>query len=79
MVDNRFNPKSITINVGDRIRCANKGAFDHTTTSSGNWEWGTLAPGETFLSPVFDSADKTFNYFCRFHGDMTATVMVVNQ
>ena len=74
MVDNAFSPPSITVNVGDRIRWTNKGAFNHTTESSGNWKSGTLTPGDSF-SVVFDSPG-TFNYFCRFHGEMTATLVV---
>jgi plastocyanin len=75
MVDNAFSPLSINVNVGDRIRWTNKGAFNHTTESLGNWKSGTLTPGDSFLLPVFESAE-TFSYFCKFHGEMTATVVV---
>ena len=70
-----FNPNTIVINVGDRVRWTNNDLVSHTATSSGNWDSGTLALGDSFLSPVFDSSG-TFNYICSIHPWMTATVVV---
>ncbi len=71
-----YNPDPITITVGDTVRWTNNSGIDHTTTSSGNWDSGSLGAGASF-SEVFDSPG-TFNYFCTIHGAgvMSATVVV---
>ena len=70
-----YDPNPITINVGDTIRWINNDGVNHTTTS-GNWDSGTLAPGDSHPE-TFDSPG-TFNYFCSIHGaaSMSATVVV---
>jgi len=69
-----FNPNQIVINVGDTVTWTNNDPVDHTTTSAGNWNSGSLTFGASF-SEVFDSPG-TFNYFCSIHPSMTATVVV---
>ncbi len=69
-----FNPNQISINVGDTVRWTNNDPVDHTTTSAGNWNSGSLTFGASF-SEVFNSPG-TFNYFCSIHPSMTATVVV---
>ncbi|MEE8375823.1 MAG: plastocyanin/azurin family copper-binding protein [Acidimicrobiia bacterium] len=69
-----FNPNPININVGDTVRWTNNDPVDHTTTSLGNWNSGSLTSGASF-SEVFESPG-TFNYFCSIHPSMTATVVV---
>jgi plastocyanin len=69
-----FNPNPININVGDTVRWTNNDPVDHTTTSTGNWNSGSLTSGASF-SEVFESPG-TFNYFCSIHPSMTATVVV---
>ena len=69
-----FNPNQIVINVGDTVTWTNNDPVDHTTTSAGNWNSGSLTFGASF-SEVFNSPG-TFNYFCSIHPSMTATVVV---
>jgi plastocyanin len=69
-----FNPNPISVSVGDTVRWTNNDPVDHTTTSAGNWNSGSLTPGASF-SEVFESPG-TFNYFCSIHPSMTATVVV---
>lgn len=80
LVDNAFEPKTITISAGDTIVWTNTGQRTHTVTASdGSWDSGRLAPGQTF-SRQFDTAG-TINYYCIPHGTadgqgMAATIMV---
>jgi plastocyanin len=74
IVNFAFNPNPISISVGDTVRWTNNDPVDHTTTSSGNWNSGSLASGASF-SEVFESPG-TFNYFCSIHPSMVATVVV---
>ena len=67
MVDNEFQPASITINVGDTITWVNDGALPHTATADdGTFDSGQLATGEQF-SFTFETAG-TFAYHCENHG-----------
>jgi plastocyanin len=82
MGDSFFQPRSITINVGDTVVWTNNGGLLHTATSGSGcnadmfWDSGTLFSGQSFQR-VFDQAG-TFPYFCTFHCSvgMTGTVTV---
>jgi len=75
IVDFAFRPRTVMGNVGDTVRWRNAGAASHTSTSTtGVWDSGTLAPGATF-SRTFDAAG-TFKYTCTFHPFMQAKVVV---
>jgi len=75
IVDFAFRPRRIEIPRGTRVRWANADSVQHTTTSrTGIWDSGALAPGDTF-SRVFRSRG-TFRYFCSIHTDMTGKVVV---
>src|SRR3990172_11365902 len=78
MVDNVFQPQTITIQVGDTVVWTNNGALPHTSTSdtAGMWDSGILSPGQTF-SRTFDTAG-TFPYNCTIHRSlgMVGTVIV---
>lgn len=78
----RFDPSSVTIQVGDTVQW-NWAAAGHTSTSgtpgqpSGFWDSGFLNAGQTFTF-TFNSAG-TFPYFCTAHGaccGMVGTVIV---
>lgn len=73
-----FEPKTVTIQVGEKVRWTNmeSTAILHTATS-GNpgdadegelWDSGSLSPGETFTHQ-FDEVGE-FSYFCHFHEEM---------
>lgn len=74
IVDNRFRPRNITIEAGTRVKWVNRGSRNHTTTSSGLWNSGSLAPGESFRRRF--NQQGTFNYLCTIHSSMTGTITV---
>ena len=43
--DFAFQPKTVTIRVGDTVTWANVDTATHTVTSNGNWDTGGFAPG----------------------------------
>jgi LPXTG-motif cell wall-anchored protein len=65
--DFQFDPKEITINVGDTITWKNDGANPHTVTADdGSFDSGNLDAGGSF-SHTFDKAG-TIPYYCKLHG-----------
>jgi plastocyanin len=77
VVDNRFDPKALTIAVGSTVTWTNNGNNIHTLTSSdGLFDSGGLLGGQSF-SFKFDKAG-TYRLICRQHGlnGMGAQVIV---
>ena len=77
VVDNRFEPKELTIAVGSTVTWTNNGNNIHTLTSAdGLFDSGGLLGGQTF-SFKFDKAG-TYRLICRQHGlnGMAAQVIV---
>src|SRR2546425_8078529 len=71
-----FSPNPIAIKVGDTVTWTNNGAVTHTSTSNtGAWNTGNVAPGTTSAAVTFTSAG-TFAYHCAIHPSMTGTVVV---
>jgi plastocyanin len=76
IVDFAFKPGTITIAKGTRVRWTNAGNATHTSTSkTGVWDSGSLAPGATF-SRVFRKAG-TFKYHCTIHPTLMHGKIVV--
>lgn len=80
--DNLFDPKTITVNVGDTVMWMDQGQNEHTVTAdNGSFESGDLKVGEkTSFSFTFAKAG-TFAYHCKYHGGaggkgMSGTVVV---
>ena len=73
--DFAFQPKTVTIRVGDTVTWANVDTATHTVTSNGNWDTGGFAPG-TSRSITFATAG-TYAYFCNLHSIMFGTVVVL--
>lgn len=79
--DFKFEPKVVTVNVGDTVVWTNTGKVPHTVTASdGSWDSGRLEPGKSF-SHTFDSPG-TVAYYCKPHGSpdgngMAGTVQVM--
>ena len=73
--DFAFQPKTVTIRVGDTVTWANADTTTHTVTSNGNWDTGGFAPG-TSRSITFGTAG-TYPYFCNLHSIMFGTVVVL--
>jgi plastocyanin len=82
IVDNLFQPDTVTINRGDSVIWTNNGTFLHTSTSGVDgvwdslWDSGNMAHGVTFIRGF--QVDGTFDYFCRHHylGGMKGVVVV---
>ena len=77
LLDNHFNPGSLTIAAGTTVTWQNKGLNFHTTTSfNGLWDSGVIGSGQTY-SFTF-STPGTYKYYCRQHflQGMTATITV---
>lgn len=69
-----FAPPQVSAKVGDTIEWVNKDAFAHTATAA-NKDWDVaIAPKQT-ARLVLKKAG-TVDYFCRFHPNMKASVVV---
>lgn len=76
IVNFQFNPATLMVPRGTKVVWINKTtSTSHTTTSdTGIWDSGVLAPGAKFAH-VFKT-DGTFTYHCSIHTFMTASVVV---
>jgi plastocyanin len=73
--DFAFSPRTITINVGDRVRWTNTDAIVHTATAtSGAFDTGDLGEGES--ASVRFTVPGTYRYVCTPHPTMTGTIRV---
>ena len=70
-----ISPSETTAKVGDTIEWNNKDIFAHTATARNGDFDVTLAPKKT-ATLVLKKAG-TVDYFCRFHPNMKATLVVV--
>jgi plastocyanin len=83
MINNQFQPATLSIPAGTQVVWINQDAMLHTSESgsncanSGTWDSGDLAMGQTF-SFTFNTAG-TFPYFCVYHclsDNMVGTITV---
>src|SRR5262249_4246207 len=75
LTTNAYAPNPITISSGMTVTWKNNDSIAHTSTSnSGAWDSGSMAPGATF-SRTFPSPG-TFQYHCSIHANMVGTVTV---
>jgi plastocyanin len=73
--DFAFDPATIEIAAGTTVTWTNNDTVAHTVSQSGGgFESGKLDPGMTF-SFTFDTPG-TYEYFCQFHPNMKATIVV---
>lgn len=71
----RYVPKTVTVNVGDRVVWTNQDPYGHTVTwSDGSGSSPLLGQGATY-SRTFASPG-TFAYYCTEHNTMEGTVVV---
>jgi plastocyanin len=71
-----FSPNPIRITVGSTVTWTNSTAATHTSTSdTGAWNTGNIAPGATSAAVAFPTAG-TFTYHCAIHPSMTGSVIV---
>ena len=69
-----FDPKTVTIKVGQTVTWTNQDSATHTVTGDGGIDSGDLPKGQSY-SKTFDTAG-TFNYHCSIHPSMTGQVIV---
>ena len=69
-----FTQPKVTAKVGDTVEWINKDVVDHTATSkAGGWDVAVPAGKKASLTL---KTVGTFPYLCRFHPNMTATLVV---
>jgi plastocyanin len=70
-----FSPARVTLKAGDRVTWRNRDSLPHTATDQGGgWDTGDL-PGKKSVTITF-STPGTYDYVCRYHPNMRATVVV---
>ena len=74
MVNLEIAPAEVSAKVGDTIEWVNKDAFAHTATAKGG-DFDVMLPPNKSGSLVLKKAG-TFEYYCRFHPNMKATLTV---
>jgi plastocyanin len=73
--DFAFSPRSITINVGDRVTWTNSDAVAHTATATGGaFDTGNIEEGES--ASIRFTRPGTYRYICTPHPTMTGTIRV---
>ncbi len=75
MIDNAFQPATVTIEEGEAVRWRNDGAVPHTVTIEGQFDSGFVDPGEDFIR-VFEEAG-VYDYICTIHPEMVGSIKVV--
>jgi plastocyanin len=75
IADFQFDPTSLDIAAGTTVTWTNQDSTAHTATGEGGiFNSDRLEQGDSF-SFTFD-APGTYNYYCEFHANMTATINV---
>ena len=69
-----FSPAEASAKVGDTIEWINKDIFAHTATAR-NGDFDVTMPPKKTVSSVLKKAG-TINYYCRFHPNMKAVLIV---
>lgn len=73
-----FVPNTIDVSPGDTITWMNRDIVPHTATSvDGSWDTGVLNQNES--KSVVVSQNMTSAYLCRFHVNMSGTVVLANR
>jgi|SRR5262245_47944628 len=68
-----FSPAEIRAKVGDTVEWINKDPLAHTATVRGDWDV-MIAAGTS--ARLVLSKPGTFEYYCRFHPNMTGRITV---
>jgi plastocyanin len=69
-----ISPAEISVKVGDTIEWVNKDIFAHTATAQ-NGDFDVMMPPKKTVTSVVKKAG-TVEYYCRFHPNMKATLVV---
>lgn len=70
-----FSPRTVTIRVGSSVKWTNNTGVYHTSTRTGTWDSGYLAPTDGTFTFKFAKAG-TYIYGCTPHAYMTGTIIV---
>jgi cupredoxin-like protein len=73
--DFAFQPKTVTVRVGDTVTWSNIDSATHTATSTGNWDTGNIPPGSS--RSIALTTPGMYAYFCLLHSIMFGTIVVV--
>jgi plastocyanin len=69
-----ISPAEASAKAGDTIEWINKDLFAHTATAR-NGDWDVAMPPKKTVTSVVKKAG-TVEYYCRFHPNMKATLVV---
>ena len=69
-----ISPAEASAKIGDTIEWINKDIFAHTATAR-NGDWDVTMPPKKTVTSVLNKAG-TVEYYCRFHPNMKATLVV---
>jgi plastocyanin len=69
-----ISPAEASAKVGDTVEWINKDIFAHTATAQ-NGDWDVTMPPKKTVTSVLKKAG-TIDYYCRFHPNMKATLIV---
>jgi plastocyanin len=77
MIDNEFDPASLTVSAGDSVKVSNDGANPHNITIEGTDIDENVDPGQS-TTVTIDAEPGEYTMFCEFHrsGGMEGTVTV---
>jgi plastocyanin len=77
MIDNEFDPASLTVGTGDSLEVSNDGANLHNITIEGTDIDEDVDPGQS-TSVTIDAEPGEYTMFCEYHrsGGMEGTVTV---
>lgn len=68
-----YSPAEVRAKVGDTITWVNEDVLDHTATVKGGFD--VMIPAKKSASFIVKKAG-TMDYYCRFHPNMTARIVV---
>jgi plastocyanin len=69
-----FSPVNQTVSRGDTVTWTNNDTVAHTITSSGNFNSGNIAPGDSY-GHLFNETG-TYHYSCTIHPSMKGAIIV---
>ena len=74
IIDNEFDPTSLSVSAGDTVTWTNDGQNPHTVTFADGVDSGNLSAGAPFERTLDEAGD--FEYVCQIHGNMQGTITV---
>lgn len=75
VIDNRFEPASVTVRPGDAVEWVFEGSMKHDVIAESGEFASELLPRGSSYTHVFNDAGE-HSYYCSVHPEMTGTVTV---